>query len=179
MAKKNNLPKAPVTVMVPPAQCGMNFLSNLANATTILQQIEVLDFAFNHWGRAYMHYSSDESDPSFGNLDRKSQVFFTDTVQSEKIRWPEIKALCVRGPVTPNSRYAPGPFRNDIAVYILVREVYEAWRDEYMQKNKSVKPEVDPKQDLEQVIKEITPVDGPAPEQVEQQRVERFFNLNQ
>lgn len=124
MSVKNEL-KVPVKVQYPNAQCGMNFISLLANATTVKNQIHVLDYAFNSWGHDY--YSS------AGTPDMKSQVFFTDTIESEDTRWPEIKKICHRGPVTPNARYKVGnPERKHIAVYILTRGDYYKWREKWL-----------------------------------------------
>lgn len=160
--RKQNKPTL-VQVIYPLSQCGMNFLAELSHAHDIISQIKTLDYAFNHNGR-YYPIPDEKQDFNCGNPDHKSQIFFTDTVNndlSDNNRWAEIKKLCTRGPVTPNARYAENStFRNNIAVYVLVRKDYYKWRDEYVKSN-NLKLDNDVKK--EEVVK-VHPEPVPTPE---------------
>ncbi|HEY0751395.1 MAG TPA: hypothetical protein VGD26_09570 [Chitinophagaceae bacterium] len=106
------------------SQCGMSYVCDLGNSPDLKQQIATLDWAFNHVPEGEWSYGSP------GSKDIKSQIIFTDTIETEKTRWPEIKKISIRGPVTWNERYKEGdPHRKQIAVYILTRDAYYAWKE--------------------------------------------------
>jgi len=127
-------------VLALPEQCGMNYLYNLNRSKTLKEQIEVLDYAFSHWGIGWIHG---------GTKDEKSQVIFTDTVDAEENRWPLFKKLAARGPATKNRRYDPRDAK-EIVVYVLTWEVYSKWKEEH-EKEQNVK-----KKEVKEEVKEVS-----------------------
>lgn len=113
-----------------PAQCGMNFISNLASCGTVAHVIRKLDYAFNHWGTGGGYGTPKAKDP-------KSQIIFTDVYPNIREAWQQIKEISYMGPVTINERDS---CKNKIAVYILTRDAYEKWRSQHLKKHPEDSP---------------------------------------
>lgn len=136
-------PKKPVILKKPygsqvdriPCQCGMNFVYSLGASYGVREQIAILDYAFNAWGHGDWLASSYTE----GYKEPKSQVMFTDKVDSSS--WKEIKKIAFCGPVTVNERDF---HKNNIAVYVLTRDEYYKWREEWLKDHPEDHPEDDP-----------------------------------